>query len=654
MGDFNPSTSYRVGGGENLADAPELIRDDQALKLINFRFAGRNRWTTRKAAHLLLSSFSSLCGIFGMPHGTLSSGGAVAVVYLDWDGASVKLYKGNGRSASAELVGTLAGWESVSERPKVRAAVLGNSLWICDEGKKYGLTVYDPSDVFEQGVELWQPKFRFNRTLLQDPSAIMCREVSAYNNFLFVAGYGDETDPDQPEVVRFSYLGLERINDEDGAGDAGADANPDYCVDIDGNQIDCTTGIELPFGDPSNPPKEIPLADGVEGLFDLDDYFSVGQRGIPVVGMAQGAERLVICTRFASYILFGYNRFSFELDLVDGQRGLVATRAIGQADGVVFWYSGLGPCRWAGGDVIPMERDITPLLEQIDFDTLFFFHQPLEYEAQWLFSTDGGDPNRAIKYNYLYDEMHENELGLRVFCGGHVKPGSILTPGPGGEPIPGPGDSLVPPSNLHHIAIGENVATAVWTNNEVGPAIETEIEVQLGANPFFPVTTVASGVDRQNFSGLTPGTSYTTRARHIDTTTGAESTWATAPFTTLVAGSQLLPPTGVEARSRWIPDPKFFFVGQWIVTWDNPNSGITTQALVQFLDVLTGEVVSTTGTGALNDNGRVGLYGTQGDGGLLETTKDYFVRVKFASAGKNDSNWSDQVLLPFPKFDVGA
>jgi hypothetical protein len=650
MGDFNPVMPFRVGGGENLADAPELIRDDEAIKLVNIRFAGRNRWTTRKAAQLLLSSFNSVCGIFGMPHGQLSSGAAAAVVYLNWTGSSVELYKASGRSGNAELVGTLVGWESVGERPKVRAAILGNSLWICDEGKQYGLTCYDPNDVFETGTELFQPVFRFNRSLIQTPSPIMCRDVATYNNFLFVCGYGDETDPDQPEIVRFSYLGLERASDEDGAGDAGADANPDYCEDVDGNQIDCTTGEELPFGDPSNPPKEIPLDGGVEGLFDVDDYFSVGQRGIPVVGMAQGAERLVIATRFAAYILFGYDRLSFELDLIDGQRGLVATRAIGEADGVVFWYSPLGPCRWAGGDVLPMEERITPLLEEIDFDTLFFFDQPREYEAQWLFSTDGGDPNRAIKYNYLYDAWHENKLGLRVFCGGHVKPGSILTPGPGGEPVPGPGDALVPPSNLNHINIGRNVATATWVNNETGPTIVTRAEFSENGTDFFFWAELPSGGDRFNYSGLLENTTYTTRVRHEDSTTGAVSAWTQAPFTTGTNAdcSWINPPANFNAESGYFVNPITSVREPVInVTWEHSNPGVSEGFTIQVLDTATSEVVHSASTTFPNVVGIRIKYGTTTG---LNVLLDYKVRMRSAADGCI-SDWTNEITVPPPTLD---
>lgn len=484
MPDFTTPRPFVLGGGLNLADAPEMLEDGEATLLTNVRFVGENRWTPRRAARQVAAGFQSCCGVFGFPHGETATGRAVSGVYLDWTGTRVDLYvcDSDGRR-DASPVGTLAGWDPVGQRPKVIAAVLAECIWIVDEGKKYGLTVYDPNERFEQGI-LWQPKFKFNRSLDTPASPIFARCVASYNNFLFVAGHGSEDDPDRPEMVRFSYLGLEF--EPTGQGDASLDPlqpNPDY------DELLPDSVENQPF---------LPVAGGVGGLFDIEDYALVGQRGQPVVGMVQGAERLVICTRFAAYILFGYDRTSFFLDLVDNQRGLVASRAIGEADGIVWWFSPLGPCYWGGGRVQGLETKVTPRLREIDHDSIFFGHQRAEYECRWYYSVDGGDPNRSLVWNYLRRRYKEEHLGVRLFCAGVLKPGTILRPGPGGNPLPGPPPEdpgngggfplLTPICGFTSFTLIKNPNDATfdivwnfeWQSQETGPGIVTDFQARVG------------------------------------------------------------------------------------------------------------------------------------------------------------------------------
>lgn len=529
-----------------MADAPEDIDDDESQRLINIRWPGRGKVAPRKAARQVpgTTDLDNVVMIHEMPHGADTADGSPnGVVFLEWTGARIDLYAANGKGEQKQLVGVLVGYDQVPERPKITAAVTSECLWICDESKLYGLTVYDPNERFEQG-KLWQPLFKFDRELDTPAAVAKPRCVETYNNYLFMGGSGTEADPDRPEVMRFSYLGLEW--EPNGAGDAAEDPL----------QVNPAFDPLLPI-DPLTNPVLLTVTGGVRGLFDTDDYFFVGPRGQPIVGMSQGAERLVIGSRFRSYILFGYDRENFELDLIDNQRGLVATRAMGEADGVVWWMSPLGPCFWAGGRVIPLERPIQPLLREIDFDTVVFAHQRDEYEARWYFSSDSGDPNRSICYNYLYETWKEEHLGIRIFCAGSVQPGTILVPGPGGDPIPGPFDDLLAPFSLFCHTIGPNGFTKQWTNLETSPEITTRIEIKKDAGDVYqPAVIVESGVNQWTFSGLAPSTTYFVQVRHENSVSGAVSDWTEGPCTTI--GSTDVPPiAGFSAFHLCLPGEPF-------------------------------------------------------------------------------------------------
>ncbi|MEE9414601.1 MAG: hypothetical protein V3V01_04895 [Acidimicrobiales bacterium] len=629
MPDFFQSNAYPMGGGLNLADAPERIPADEATELTNVRFSGSNRWTSRRAGQLLYGQLNDVCGTHPFPHGAMDDGVTpVGIVYLDWDGAKVSLYKSN-NGKTVEFVGILAGWGSVSERPKTITAVLREALFIVDEGKNHGLTIYDPEERFEEGV-LFQPSFKFDRTLTTAAAPMFPRTIATYNNFLFVAGHGSEADPDRPEVVRFSYLGLEF--DTEGAGDSAEDPL----------QPNPTFDPILPVSE-SNP--EFLLATGgVRGMFDIEDFFFAGQRGTPVVGMKQGAERLVIATRFAAYILFGYDRTSFFLDLIDNQRGCVAGRAIGEADGVVYWMSPLGPSFWAGGRVQSLERKITPRLRDIDFDTCFFLHQREEYDARWYYSMDGGDPNRALEWNYLYEKWKELELGIRVFCGGSLRPGTALRAGPGGDPVPGPGDALAPPSNLFHQTITPHGATAVWTNNETGPEIVTEHEFKEASGVYQPVAEHPSGVERFTYVGLLPGTTYFTRVRHKSTASGAESIWVEAQFTTLTEGT-LNTLGNFSARSVQLPTGRPFVWEPYIIcSWTDENPQIDDAKELEFTDPVTGFVVLILSVPFPPQTSIAIPYRAYA---ALDPTKTILVRGR-ALFGSEFSPWTPNISVPPP------
>jgi hypothetical protein len=308
----------------------------------------------------------------------------------------------------------------------------------------------------------------------------------------------------------------------------------------------------------------------------------VGVRGQPVMNMVKGAERLLILTRSTPHMLFGYDRFSFEVDLLDNEHGLVASRAAGEANGIVWWWSPPGPCYWSGGRVVPLEREITPRVREVHYDSMIFAHQAAEYEARWYWSDDAGDPYRGECYNYLYEKWKEEALGLRVFCAGQSLPGTILRPGPGGAPVPDPDpgeDPTLPaPTNLQHSEITATSARASWTPGIVSPQVVTKVWRKVAGGDFVlsVLGSIPSGMTSVVHTVLEAGKLYTTRVEHVDTTTGLRSAPLEGDFTTLALGV-LNPPTGLIATVGSYAFVGIGFVVYVTLRWTPGQTGTFTQ-----------------------------------------------------------------------------
>jgi hypothetical protein len=420
--------SIRFGGGLNVTDSPEAVADDECYAIRNFQLQGIGRATTRRALRSIGTVLGGeISGIFSFPFGTDVTGGAEAgvvyIVKLSPTGVRLSVADQNGQNAT--IVGTLPGsWASTGSQPMVTAATMNGKLFLVDESQQHGLAIYDPE--LPSG-KLWQPEFSFAGSAAQP---LRGRVITQYNNMLFVAGYGTEDDADRPEVVRFSYLGL--VFDSEGAGDAGDT--------------------------------------GSENLFDIDDYFMVGERGTAVVSMVPASGRLIIATEKAVYSLFGYDRSTFQLDLLDNQRGCVATRAMVEAGGDVFWWSPLGPCMYSGGQVIDIGHKILDRLHEVRTDTMFAVHDPATYEVRFYYAltTSGEDPDRAFVYNYAQKAWTEHRYGtdsepVRFFCGGMVRPSPTAPP-------------AAAPTLTAADAQDTNVSL-YWDNGDASPGIRTIIQL---------------------------------------------------------------------------------------------------------------------------------------------------------------------------------
>lgn len=610
---------FRFGGGLNLVDAPDAIGFTQETRIAeNFRLTGQGWVGTRKAA-LELADISGWTAVAIFPY-NLSSG--VGGVLLEWDGsARVRLATVDGSGGSHTVIATLPGYESgVSTFPEIVGAVLGRVLFMCDTARQYGLVVYDPNNVlngreyqsaFNSGSEepsfgdtivgaasgatgivmgielqagswgggdasgyiriaeagktgtfqagenidiqggtanaltlngafgllqfgLFQPRFDFDSDLAY--AIAKPRVVVEHENHLWMFGYGDESEPDRGELARFSYLGI--IDDAQGSGDAGA-------------------GSPRP---------------GSTSLFDIDDVAPVAPKGSTVVCAASAPGRLSIGTegphRFS--VIYGTGRDTWRRDQLDNERGGVATRAMVEADGIVYNWSPLGPCFYAGGgQLLDISRKVDPRTEDIDLASLFGVHFPQDNQVRWYHrrrSDTIAGADRWIGYNYLERGWEEDVLGYRVFCAGWLLPAGTEGPAAG-------------PSGLTHEAITAASARALWTPGDTAPGVVTRVyrAPDVGGSPgtYTRVAELGPGAKEFTHVGLDASTKYWTKVEHFRN--GQVSAAASTFFTTL-AITVVPPPLNVLARAIQLPAEDG---GDWmfsvLVSWD--PGGVTAGTL---------------------------------------------------------------------------
>ncbi|HET7322211.1 MAG TPA: hypothetical protein VFI96_06925, partial [Longimicrobiaceae bacterium] len=495
--------TVHLGGGLNVVDAPESLAPNEAVQLSNLRLTGAGRWTPRKAARALESFSGTVLATipFGYTTYTPDAGGAErdsAAVVLEYDAANqtVRVNLIDASGGSKHYVGDLAGWSTLAGAPTPSFAVIGTVLFVADEERAKGLTCYDPNNVLQSGAlnGLFQPKFDFDGD--STPGVMLCSRVAEYENHLLAFGFNTETDPDRAEAVRVSYRGL--VFDPLGGGDAGDTATP-----------------------------------GSTGLFDVERilYFV---RGVPLLGGLATDGMLAIGTPYQMYRFYGSDWLTFGSTLIDPERGLVSSRALVNADGVLYWLSPLGAARYMGR-VEPLMRELHPRLAQMDFSSVFAVHARDQHQVRWYYAlaTEAGeDPDRYLAYDYRAGAWSEGALPFRVRCAGWARPGTGASPVP---QLPGPAG---PPSSLTHDSITQTSARATWVNGDAAPGTKTRVyrapDNGAGAPAVYSlIAEVDAGVGAFTHSGLTAATDYWTKVEHVRN--GQLSASVEATFTTNAA-----------------------------------------------------------------------------------------------------------------------
>lgn len=544
-----------LGGGLNLADAPEALHDTEARVLDNAVLIGEGRVTSRRGMVQIGTAPGPVLSV--IPFDTTTATYSYGCVFLVHNTAasSIQLYRGTADGKIGSLEGTL--WTGVSATDfaelEVSHAIVNERLFLCDKGAKYGLVVFQPHET----TTIYTPLFDFDGDDAGGTARAYPRLLVAYNNMVLMAGYGSESDPKRPELVHFSYPGL--VADTEGGGDAGDPTDVGYPTNLSA------------------------------WLFARDDYFMVGTRGVPVTGMGTSRGRLVICNPYSSYLLYGFDRNSFALELLDNERGCLSQRTMVEAHGVFYWWSSKGPVRWTGGQVEDIWEKIKPRLEKIDPENMFAVHVPEFNQVRWYYGeTVNGvkqAPVKAVCFDYKRSRWIDLRLGrsgdhttqLRVSAGAIVRPKvAVFSP-------------AAAPSGLAIESITETSAIAVWTNGDYSADLRTEVFLapdNSGVAGTYSLNGVLkNGESRYQFTGLTAQTRYWVRVDHkragsvvasavVSFTTKAPDTPPVDPGT---PATVIDPPRAFSLRSVPIEVQQDVFIPGVLISWIDSAPGVSTK-----------------------------------------------------------------------------
>ena len=557
------SLTETLGGGLNNVDAPHLLGEGEVRELINLSFPGVGRIAPRRAATYVAeyrnaTNQGTLVGIVMFPHGEYTNfNGAldyIGVLYLvhenfGTNNGVIGIYAGNGSGRLGVRIGELTPWGTFPTPPKLSTAVINRKLFIVDDAGQKGIVVFDPFYPTSTGTEkrVYQPVFKFTGESANNPYKNKSRVLSEYNNMLFSAGYGTELEPVRPEMVRFSYLGL--FNDGQGRGDAGYAATP---------------------GAPTATERQQNF-----NLFDYDDYFMVGERGTPVVNMVPAMGRLVIATPYSAYSLFGYERSSFQVELLDNTRGSTSTKGMVQAEGLVYWWSPAGPVRWEGGNTVrEIGRKVLGFRNIVEqSNRVVAAHSKETKEVRWYVD------NYGVAYNYERDQWSKISLpsNMKVLVSGRVSPFTTSNTGEA-APLAGPAG---PAANFTATDITHNSAKTSWNAGDTSPGTQTLVYRRDDpAGVWVLVATLDAITQSLNHSNLTASKTYYIEIIHEKN--GKRSTALAGSFATLATPpatpTTLAAPTGLVATDYPIQyEAGGPFFPSVLLDWKMGQTGVSTE-----------------------------------------------------------------------------
>jgi len=524
-----------VGGGLNLADAPAHLGEGEATRMVNLVVAGSGRVGPRRAAVSLGTLTGIVVAAIPFPFGEYETDhrrGGFLVVY-DPGTQEVRLH--NVDISALNPVGSVLVWEGVESSPRVSYAILNRRVFISEEGRRHPMVIIDLGE--GGAINTFVPEFLFGD---DDEATRMPMHPSLtveYNNMVFTSGYGAEGGyEDRPEMVRFSYLGLQRqgSDDEDDAG----------------------------TGDSAN-------------LFDREHAFMVGERGEPVVSMGAASGRLIIAKANAAYMLFGYGADSFSLELIGNNLGSTSSRGMIAAAGRVWWMSPLGPVYW-DGQLHNISRKVDPLRPELQDPRVFASHSPSDKEVRWHFGFlgDSMGAERYLAFNYELGVWYEGAHSLPLFGTGWISPywgdvsdAEVTPPGPSGSP-----------TNLQHVQVMSSSALAMWQNGDITPGTETEVRRKRTMDPesaFQVVATLPSGSANYLHTNLISQTSYDVVVAHKRN--GKYSNTSANTFMTANADAPPLSPTNLRGSYVFTALPNFGYRREAVIAWNSSSSDHFTQ-----------------------------------------------------------------------------
>lgn len=533
--DSLPNHTFRFGRGLNLVDAPEEMAEGQARIFQNFRLTGLGRATVRKAARQL-SSTTGVSWLALVPYTAVSTYAGIAV---GWVSATqvVALYK-VAETGAVTSIGNLSGYTGHASAPTVHVAVVNGVVFVVDEGRSKGLTIWDPNNRLGAGADFFQPTFDFDLSGAGHAVALF-NLVLEHRNHLFGFGYGDETDADHPEFMRFSYLNL--VDDGHGSGDVGTGSAETRSLN----------------------------------LFDNEDVRTFVPKGERIVLASSAPDRLMLRTEREAWVIHGSDYETWSGDKIDSERGAVNSKAGGEANGEFYCWSRLGPDRYRGGgsleDMTEMDGwgSIRPLIEEMDLTSLFFWHQVERHTVWWEFrrkddTTAGCDRRVGVNYRegaWLLD-VHPS---YRVTCGGYLRPSGLESPAGA-------------PSSLAFSQVTVRSALATWTPGDLAIGVRTNVyrapDNAGSAGTYVLIATLEGAASQAPITNLDPSTRYWIKVEHVRN--GTASAAVEDDFTTDASGVTEPANLAVENRTYTYRSGDTWKVGPLpTLFWDIVQTGVT-------------------------------------------------------------------------------
>lgn len=346
-----------------------------------------------------------------------------------------------------------------------------------------------------------------------------------------------------------------------------------------------------------------------------------------VVAAAVGGEVLFAGTNYSLWGISGFGRDTWDRRPIDDSYGFAGIFAMcAAADGYLYYASHRGPMRVRGvqGPAEPLWPRLSATWPNVTQDTgiVCLFDDAAD---QVLYLYQNGSSGR-VSVLAAYDIIREaflgpdGDVGLGVYCAAIVSPAS--TPGPAG-----------PPTAASTTAIGNNIATANWTNGDVTPGTQYQVRWRVQGTStwvYGPVQDVAGASGSFQLTGLTAGTAYEWAVANIRN--GQTSAYlgpsAATQFTTTT--DQLSPPTNIVLSSIYNPGKGNFTM---TVQWTNSgDSGVSTEVYITGPTM----VAPTSGTLPLFATAGVGQASVDKDISATQTGR-YWAEVRHVRTGATPS-----------------
>jgi hypothetical protein len=304
------------------------------------------------------------------------------------------------------------------------------------------------------------------------------------------------------------------------------------------------------------------------GNFAAADSVTLGNRvksdreRIICGGLAGNA--LVLQGTYITSRITGYGRSSWYREIVDEANGITGPKA-GVSDGGYWYYwSSQGPMRIGpSGPVEPLDEPVRALVASVVNPEKIVAGR--DYANNTIFFLV--DTGAGIRVKAAYHVRRglwtttSDDVGLVLNAVGEVTPvvGSVSAgaAGPSGAP-----------TSATNTLTGQTTSTAGWTTGD--SSAQTEVSLgTVASGAYSVVTTLSTGVSSYAFTGLTPGTAYQWRVRHVKN--GQYSGYLSSTFTTTASSGTLQPPTNPGATALSTP-------GLVTCSWTNSGeSGVSVE-----------------------------------------------------------------------------